>query len=69
MIDIAGLSREERLELMSRIWQSLAVEPESLVLSAEQKRILDRRVAKLEAEGSTGIPAAEMFAKRRASRS
>jgi putative addiction module component (TIGR02574 family) len=69
MIDIAGLSREERVELMSRIWQSLAVEPEALVLSAEQKAILASRVAKLDAEGSTGTPAAEIFAKRRANRS
>jgi putative addiction module component (TIGR02574 family) len=68
MIDIASLTREERVELMSRIWQSLTVEPQEIKLSAEQEAILDRRVAKLDANGPVGIPASEVLARLRADR-
>jgi putative addiction module component (TIGR02574 family) len=66
--DISSLSRDERIELMSRIWQSLAAEPEKIALTPQQKQILDQRLAKLDEYGSTGIPATEVFAKLRANR-
>jgi putative addiction module component (TIGR02574 family) len=66
--DIASLSREHRIDLMSRIWQSLAAEPEKIALTPQQKQILDQRLAKLDEYGSTGIPATEVFAKLRVNR-
>jgi putative addiction module component (TIGR02574 family) len=68
MIDISNLSRDERIELMSRIWQSLAAEPEKIALTPKQKEVLDQRLAKLDEYGSTGIPATEVFEKLRANR-
>jgi putative addiction module component (TIGR02574 family) len=68
MIDISRLSRDERIELMSRIWQSLAAEPEKIALTPQQKEVLDQRLAKFDENGSIGIPAADVFEKLRANR-
>jgi putative addiction module component (TIGR02574 family) len=57
MIDIDALSREERLELLERLWDSLASNPEAIPLTDAQREELDRRLDDLEREGPVGIPA------------
>jgi putative addiction module component (TIGR02574 family) len=66
--NISSLSHEDRIDLMSRIWQSLAAEPEKIALTPQQKEVLDQRLAKLDEYGSTGIPVTEVLAKLRSNR-
>ena len=61
MIDIDALTREERLELLERLWDSLASSPESIPLSDSQREELDRRLDQLDREGPVGIPANEVL--------
>jgi putative addiction module component (TIGR02574 family) len=68
MIDISSLSRDERIELMNRIWQSLAAEPEKIALTPQQREVLDQRLEKFDENGSSGIPAADVFAKLKSNR-
>lgn len=55
-VDIASLSTEERLELLDRLWDSLAQTPGTIPLTDAQKRELDHRLDDLEREGPVGIP-------------
>ena len=55
-VDIASLSTEERLELLERLWDSLAQAPEKVPLTDAQRRELDRRLDDLERDGPVGIP-------------
>jgi putative addiction module component (TIGR02574 family) len=60
-IDIQQLSREERLDLIEQLWDSLSDEErDSLPLTAEQERELDRRLDALERQGPTGISPDEL---------
>jgi putative addiction module component (TIGR02574 family) len=43
-IDVQAMTPEERLDLMSRIWESFTRDPESLPLTATQAAELDRRM-------------------------
>jgi putative addiction module component (TIGR02574 family) len=54
-IDIEDLTREEQLELLDKLWDSLGRDPESLPLSEDQVRDLDQRSDDLEREGPTGL--------------
>jgi putative addiction module component (TIGR02574 family) len=54
-IDVEALSREEQLDLLDKLWDSLGRDPESLRLSEEQMRDLDQRLDDLEREGPTGL--------------
>ena len=45
MQEILKLSVAQRLELVEAIWDSIAAAPESLPVTAAQKRELDRRLA------------------------
>jgi putative addiction module component (TIGR02574 family) len=42
--DIMGLSISERIQLVEDIWDSIAIVPETLQLTEEQKWELDRRL-------------------------
>jgi putative addiction module component (TIGR02574 family) len=46
---IDRLSVADRLALLEEIWESIAATPEELPLTEEQKRLLDRRLAELDA--------------------
>jgi putative addiction module component (TIGR02574 family) len=46
--DIKKLSVNERLDLLEKIWDSLADFPEALPLTEAQRHELDRRIADLE---------------------
>lgn len=54
-MDISRLSRDEQLDLLDQLWESLGRDPEALPLSGSQKEELDRRLDELEAEGPTGL--------------
>jgi putative addiction module component (TIGR02574 family) len=67
MIDITGLTREERLELLERLWDSLAADQMALPLTDAQREELDRRLDELDRDGPTGIPAEEVLVRLRSS--
>jgi putative addiction module component (TIGR02574 family) len=69
MIDITGLSREEQLELLERLWESLSSDPESIPFTAAQRAELDRRLDELDRDGPTGIPAEEVLGRLRRTQS
>lgn len=55
-IDVGQLSRDERLDLIEELWESLSDEErDSLPLTAEQGRELDRRLALAEKDGPVGM--------------
>lgn len=54
--DISRLSKDERLSLMERLWESFEEHPEDLPLTETQRDELDRRVEAMEKDGDPGIP-------------
>jgi len=54
-VDINKLSRDEQLELLDQLWQSLGRDPGILPLTQAHRRELDRRLDDLEEEGPLGI--------------
>jgi putative addiction module component (TIGR02574 family) len=55
-IDVGQLSRDERLDLIEQLWDSLSDEQRnSLPLTPEQEHELDRRMVAAEKEGPMGF--------------
>ena len=54
-VDVERLSREEQLDLLDQLWESLGRDAEALPLSAEQQRDLDQRLDDLDRDGPTGL--------------
>jgi len=65
-LNVEELSRDEKLELLDRLWESLGQDPEALPLTSAQREELDRRLDELEAEGPTGLSWDEVVAQARA---
>lgn len=61
MIDITTLSREEQLQLLERLWDSLSSTPSAIPMTDAQREELDRRLDELDREGPVGIPAEEVL--------
>ena len=60
-IDVRQLSRDERLDLIEQLWDSLSDEErDSVPLTAEQEQELDRSLDALEKEGPVGISPDEL---------
>jgi putative addiction module component (TIGR02574 family) len=60
-IDVLQLSRDERLDLIEQLWESLSdQERDSLPLTSEQEQELDRRLDALDREGPVGISSDEL---------
>jgi len=53
-VDVARLTRDEKLDLLDELWHSLGQDPEALPLTDSQRQELDRRLDELEAEGPVG---------------
>lgn len=53
-LDISRLNRDEKLDLLDQLWESLGRDPEALPLSDAQRQELDRRLDELESEGPVG---------------
>jgi putative addiction module component (TIGR02574 family) len=64
-VDITRLSRDEKLDLLDALWESLGRDPEALPLSDAQRAELDRRLDDLEAEGPLGLTWDEVVAQAR----
>lgn len=54
-IDISALSTNERLDLLDRLWESLATEPGALSVTPDQREELDRRLDSLQSEPVAGL--------------
>lgn len=65
-LDITRLTREEQLDLLDDLWESLGRSPGALPLSDAQRAELDRRLDELEAEGPVGLTWDEVVAYARA---
>jgi putative addiction module component (TIGR02574 family) len=60
-IDVKQLSKDERLDLIEQLWDSLSDEErDSLPLAADQEEELDRRLDALDREGPVGISSDEL---------
>ena len=59
-LDLAKLTRDERLELLEELWDSLSGESEPLPLTEEQEAELDRRLDALDREGAIGVSPEEL---------
>lgn len=55
-IDIKRLSREERLNLIEELWDSLASSQDQLDLSEAQRKELDLRLDEMDRDHNLGIP-------------
>lgn len=64
-VDIDHLTREEQLDLLDRLWESLGRDPEALPLTPAQRDELDQRLDELEAEGPMGLSWDEVVAQSR----
>lgn len=53
--EILQLSVAERIQLVEDIWDSIAVVPENVLLTAEQEAELERRLEAYQANPSEGI--------------
>jgi putative addiction module component (TIGR02574 family) len=49
-LGIDRLTIDDKLLLLDEIWDSIAAAPEDLPITDEQKRVLDRRIAELDAK-------------------
>jgi putative addiction module component (TIGR02574 family) len=54
--DVLQLSVAERIQLAEDIWESVAAAPEPLVLTAEQRAELERRLADYHENPNDGTP-------------
>lgn len=54
--DIFELSVPERIQLVKNIWDSLPEKPESILLSKEQEKELDKRLDSYHAHPDQGSP-------------
>jgi putative addiction module component (TIGR02574 family) len=61
MIDISGLSRDQKLDLLEQLWDSLTATQEDVPLWDWQRELLDRRLDDMEREGPVGISPEELF--------
>jgi putative addiction module component (TIGR02574 family) len=59
-LDLGKLTRDERLELLEELWESLSRESDPLPLTEDQEAELDRRLDALEREGAAGISSEEL---------
>jgi putative addiction module component (TIGR02574 family) len=59
-LDLAKLTRDERLELLEELWDSLSRESEPIPLTEEQEAELDRRLDALDREGAVGVSPEEL---------
>ena len=53
-VDVTRLTRDEKLDLIDELWESLSQDPEALPLTDGQRQELDRRLDELEEEGPVG---------------
>ncbi|MEP7119883.1 MAG: addiction module protein [Byssovorax sp.] len=67
-LDLGRLSRDEQLDPLDRLWETLGRNPRAFPLSESQKAELDQRLDDLETEGPVGLTWDEVVAQARAHR-
>ena len=67
-IDLDGLTTDERLELIGKVWDSLGAEASTMPLTPSQRDELDQRLDELDREGPTGSTWDETIARIRSPR-
>ena len=55
-LDLGKLTREEKLELIDEIWDSLENDPDAFPLPEWQRRELDRRLDEMDRGEVAGVP-------------
>ncbi|MBX7256812.1 MAG: addiction module protein [Candidatus Hydrogenedentes bacterium] len=60
-LDINRLTIDERLRLIEDLWESLVSRPDSIPLTDCQRKELDRRLDKMNCDGSPGTPWEEVI--------
>lgn len=68
-LEIEQMSRTEKLQAMELLWRSITVEPDKVVSPGWHKKILQKRLAKIEAGKGEFLTLAQVkkrLAKRRA---
>ena len=60
-IDVQGMTPQQRLELLEKIWDSLTEDPNNIPLTDSQRQELDRRLDDFEQDGEKGIPWEEVL--------
>ena len=61
--EILKLSVADRLELVTAIWDSIPDDAESMPLTAQEKAMLDERLAEIDANPDATIPWSEVRAR------
>lgn len=59
--DVLALSIPERIQLVEDIWDTIANEPEEIKLTAEEKRIIDERLAAYHKNPDLGSPWEDVY--------
>jgi putative addiction module component (TIGR02574 family) len=59
-LDLDKLTRDERLDLLDEVWESLSREVDALPFTTEQDADLDRHLDSLDREGPVGISAEDL---------
>lgn len=62
-VDISSLSTEQRLELIEKLWDSLADDPSTVPVIEAQKAELDRRLDAMERGEGENIPLHDALAR------
>ena len=62
-IDVDDLNVEEKLELIETLWESLASDPSNIPVTEAQKKMLDERIAEIDAGDVETIPWEEVKAR------
>jgi putative addiction module component (TIGR02574 family) len=57
-IDLSAVTASDKFELIDELWRSLS--PDDLALTPEQRMELDRRLDRLDGDGPSGRPWAEV---------
>ncbi len=59
--DTLGLSIPERIQLVQDIWDTIALEPQAVELTDEEKRIIDERLKAYHEHPELGSPWGEVY--------
>jgi putative addiction module component (TIGR02574 family) len=55
-LNIKELTKDERLDLIEELWDSLAATPSEIALTDAQRKELDRRLEEMDRDDNLGIP-------------
>ncbi|HVS35693.1 MAG TPA: addiction module protein [Gemmataceae bacterium] len=65
LADITAMNIDDRIALVQAIWDSIADETDAFPVSDEQQRLLDRRIAELDANANNVVTWEEFNARLR----